>query len=48
MSKHEVVFQGAEMIQKLEFFDENFEQPLAGDLVRSVNGAFKPSDITVF
>jgi hypothetical protein len=47
MAEHEIVFERSQMVEKLEFLDEDFEETLTGCLISCIDGALKSRDITV-
>jgi hypothetical protein len=48
VTKHEIVLERLEVVHQLEFVEEHLEQPLAGGLIRCIDGALQPPYVAVF
>lgn len=46
--KEEVLFEGREVVEQSEFVHEDFEETLASDLIRCVDGALQAGDVAIF
>lgn len=48
MTQEHIILEGTQMVQKFKFFDEHFEQAMAGQAIGRVNRLFQTTDVAVF